>query len=140
MKPSHKTIALWLVLILLFAALFRVFDPGNRHRREIKFSQFIQSVKEGKIEEVTFKTENIIVGSFKKGTTTDEHNLFFETVGDTGNAEVFKLLQSNNIIPNYERAEKTPIWQQVLISWFPMLLLFLFFFLFMRQIQVGGGK
>jgi len=30
MKPSQKTVALWLVLILLFASLFKVFDPGNR--------------------------------------------------------------------------------------------------------------
>ena len=45
MKASHKTVALWLVLILLFASLFKVFDPGNRHRREIKFSEFVQLVK-----------------------------------------------------------------------------------------------
>src|SRR5690606_8986488 len=31
-------------------------------------------------------------------------------------------------------------WQQILISWFPMLLILLFFFLFMRQLQAGGGK
>src|SRR5690606_31329250 len=62
----------------------------------------------------------------------------FETVGDTSKA--YDLLQKHDIVPNYERAERTPIWQQVLISWFPMLLLFLFFFLFMRQIQIGGGK
>jgi len=139
MKTSHKTIALWLVLILLFAGLFRFFDPGNRHRREIKFNQFVQLIKDNKVEEVTFKADNIIVGTLKK-TAPDDHGNFFETVGDTANPEIFKILSENNIIPNYERAEKTPIWQQVLISWFPMLLLFLFFFLFMRQIQVGGGK
>lgn len=139
MKPTHKTIALWLVLILLFAGLFKVFDPGNRNRRDIKFNQFIQYVKEGKIEEVTFKqADNLIVGTFKE--PGPEGKRQFETVGPTENPEIFKMLSENNIIPNYERTEKTPIWQQVLISWFPMLLLFLFFFLFMRQIQVGGGK
>jgi cell division protease FtsH len=138
MKPSHKTVALWLVLILLFASLFKFFDPGNRHRKEIKFSEFIQYVKDGKIAEVTFKTDNQIVGQFKD--TGPDGRKLFETVGDTENAHVFEILEKNNIIPNYERAEKTPIWQQVLISWFPMLLFFVIFFLFMRQIQVGGGK
>ncbi len=138
MKPSQKTVALWLVLILLFASLFKIFDTGSRHRREIKFSEFIQFVREGKVSEVTFKAENLIVGSFKDASS--EGKKFFETIGDTENAKVFDILEKNNIIPNYERAEKTPIWQQVLISWFPMLLLFVFFFLFMRQIQVGGGK
>ena len=65
MKPSQKTVALWLVLILLFASLFKIFDTGNRHRTEIKFSEFIQYVKEGKVADVTFKADNLIVGTFK---------------------------------------------------------------------------
>lgn len=138
MKPSQKTVALWLVLILLFASLFKVFDPGAGRRKEIKFSEFIQYVKEGKVAEVTFKSDNLIVGMMKEP-SADGRRLF-ETVGDTENSKVFDILEKNNIIPNYERAEKTPVWQQVLISWFPMLLLFIFFFLFMRQLQVGGGK
>ena len=138
MKPTHKTIALWLVLILLFASLFKFFDPGSRTRQQINFSEFIQLVKDGKVAEVTFKADNLIVGKYKESTSESGKN--FETVGDTENAKVFEILEKNNLIPNYERAEKTPIWQQVLISWFPMLLLFVFFFLFMRQIQVGGGK
>lgn len=139
MKPSHKTVALWLVLILLFASLFKVFDPGNRTRREIRFSEFVSYVKEGKVAEVTFKSDNMIVGVFKDG-GPDGRSKLFETIGDTDNAKVFEILEKNNIIPNYERAERTPVWQQVLISWFPMLMLFGLFFLFMRQIQVGGGK
>ncbi|MDR3607010.1 MAG: ATP-dependent zinc metalloprotease FtsH [Oligoflexia bacterium] len=138
MKPSHKTVALWLVLILLFASLFKIFDPGNKHRREIKFSEFIQDVKDGHVAEVTFKSDDLIVGTFKD--PGPDGRKYFETVGDTQNGKIFEILEKNNIIPNYERSEKTPIWQQVLISWFPMLLLFVFFFLFMRQIQVGGGK
>jgi cell division protease FtsH len=138
MKPSHKTVALWLVLILLFASLFKIFDPGNKHRREIKFSEFIADVKEGKVSDVTFKADDLIVGTFKD--PAPDGRKLFETVGDTQNGKIFEILEKNNIIPNYERSEKTPIWQQVLISWFPMLLLFVFFFLFMRQIQVGGGK
>jgi len=138
MKSSHKTLALWLVLIFLFASLFKVFDQGTRGRKEIKFSEFVQLLKEGKVGDVTFKSDNLIVGSFKEPQTGNTK--FFETVGDTSNSKVFEILEKNNIIPNYERQEKTPVWQQALISWFPMLLLFVFFFLFMRQIQAGGGK
>ncbi len=138
MKPSHKTVALWLVLILLFASLFKVFDPGTGRRKEMKFSEFVTAVKEGKIAEVTFRADNQIVGTLKEPAADGRKQ--FETVGDTENAKVFEILEKNNIIPNYERAEKTPFWQQILVSWFPMLFLFVFFFIFMRQIQVGGGK
>ena len=137
MKPSQKTVALWLVLILLFASLFKIFDTGNRHRREIKFPEFIKYVKEGKVAEVTFKADRLIVGTLKD---EPDAKKTFETVADTDNPKVFELLEKNNVIPEYERAEKTPIWQQVLISWAPMIFVFALFFFFMRQIQVGGGK
>lgn len=140
MKPSHKTIALWLVLILLFAGLFRLFDPGNRIRKEIKYSEFVKYVEEGRVEDVTFKVgENLAYGSLKDSKTGEKRE-YFETVVDVSNEHVFEFLVQHKLTPNYERADRTPIWQQVLISWFPMLLLFFVFFLFMRQIQVGGGK
>lgn len=138
MKPSQKTVALWFVLILLFASLFKVFDPGNHTRREIKFSEFITYVNEQKIAEVTFKTDNLIVGTLKDA--GPDGRKFFETVGPTDSTPVYEQLQKQGLTPNYERAEKTPVWQQVLISWFPMVLLFIFFFLFMRQLQSGGGR
>ncbi|MEK7689568.1 MAG: ATP-dependent metallopeptidase FtsH/Yme1/Tma family protein, partial [Bdellovibrionota bacterium] len=138
MKSSHKTVALWLVLILLFASLFKVLDSGGRQRKEIRFSEFVQLIKDGKVSEVTYKSDNLIVGAYKEPGADGQK--YFETVGDTGSDKIFDILEKNNIIPNYERAERTPVWQQILVNWFPMLLLFVFFFLFMRQIQVGGGK
>ncbi len=139
MKQSHKTIALWVFMILVFAVLFKLFDPGNRNRKEVKFSDFVKAVKEHKVAEITFKGDDTIVGVFKDPQPPDGKK-YFETIGNTESSRIFEILEQNGIIPNYERAEKTPFWQQVLISWFPMLLLFFVFFLFMRQIQIGGGK
>jgi len=137
-RMNFKTVALWLVLFLLFAGLFRALDQGNRTRKEVRFSEFVQMVKTGKVSEVTFKSEDQIVATLKDPAPGEKKQI--ETIGDTSNAKIYELLTENNIFPNYERSERTPVWQQMLISWFPMLLLFLFFFVFMRQIQVGGGK
>jgi cell division protease FtsH len=145
MKASQKTIALWLVLILIFASLFKVFDTGVPKRREIKFSEFIHYVKSGQISEVTFRSDNVIYGTFKDvpGVPVpagSEGKKNFETIGDTENSKIFEILEKNDVIPNYERTEKAPVWQQFLISSFPMLIVILIIFFFMRQIQVGGGK
>ena len=137
MKNLGKTAALWISVFLIFAILLKTVDQNKKDKKELKFSQFITLVKEGKVAEVTFKNEGIITGNLKEAV---DGRTQFETVGDTENAKVFEILQNNNITPNYERAEKTPFWQQILVSWFPMLLLFLVFFLFMRQLQAGGGK
>ena len=137
MKNFGKTAALWLSIFIIFAILLKEVGQNKRERRELKFSQFIELVKGGKVSEVTFKTDGVITGTLKEAV---DGRTQFETVGDTENAKVFEILQTNNITPNYERAEKTPFWQQMLVSWFPMLLLFFVFFIFMRQLQSGGGK
>jgi cell division protease FtsH len=137
MKNFGKTLALWVSVFLIFAVLLKTVDQNKRERRELKFSQFMELVKQGKVSEVTFKSEGLITGTFKEPV---DGRTQFETVGDTENAKVFEILQSNNITPNYEKAERTPFWQQMLVSWFPMLILFLLFFVFMRQLQAGGGK
>ena len=137
MKNLGKTAALWISVFLIFAILLKTVDQNKKDKKELKFSQFITLVKEGKVAEVTFKNEGMISGTLKEAV---DGRLTFETVGDTENTKVFEILQNNNITPNYERAEKTPFWQQILVSWFPMLLLFFVFFIFMRQLQAGGGK
>ncbi len=138
MKSSHKTVALWVVIFLLFAGLFKVFDPGNHNSKQLKFSEFVEMAEQGKLADVTIKTDGIIVGSLKDTTSGAK---FFETVGPPKeNPRVLDILEKNKIIPNFERPERTPVWQQILVSWFPMLFLVFFFFLFMRQIQAGGGK
>ncbi len=137
MKNFGKTAALWLSIFIIFAILLKEVGQNKRERRELKFSQFIELVKGGKVSEVTFKTDGVITGTLKEAV---DGRTQFETVGDTENAKVFEILQTNNLTPNYERAEKTPFWQQMLVSWFPMLLLFFVFFIFMRQLQSGGGK
>ncbi len=113
-------------------------NQGNVKANELTFSQFISAVKQGKVEEVTFKEDNVIEGKFKDADKKGKKK--FTTIGDTSNGKVFELLEKNGVIPNYERPEKTPVWQQILISWFPMLLLFFIVFMFMRQVQSGGGK
>jgi cell division protease FtsH len=137
MKNFGKSAALWLSIFVISAILLKEVGQKKRESRELKFSQFIELVKGGKVTEVTFKSDGVITGTLKEAV---DGRTQFETVGDTENAKVFEILQTNNITPNYERAEKTPFWQQMLASWFPMLFLLFVFFLFMRQLQSGGGK
>src|SRR5262249_30051734 len=64
----------------------------------------------------------------------------FETLGPVNSEKAFELLSKSDIQIHYEKPKETPMWQQVLISWTPMLVVFGLLFFFMRQIQVGGGK
>lgn len=136
MKQSYKTIALWLALLLLFISVFNVFKGQKEKQVEVAFSTFVTDLESKRVAEVTFKGDQKIVGKYK---TDYKEGRYFKTIGTTG-AEAFKLVRDNGLTPNYEEAEKTPLWQQILINWGPMIFLFILFFMFMRQLQSGGGK
>lgn len=136
MKQSHKTIALWLSLLLMFLFVINTFRTEAKKPDKINFSIFVKDLEAGKIEQVTFKGKDGILGKYKKEFNEGRN---FKTVGDTG-SEVFKLVRENGITPDFLEEDKTPLWQSILLSWGPMILLLVIFIVFMRQVQAGGGK
>ena len=136
MRQSYKTLLLWVALFLIFISIFNVFNTKKQKSLEVPFSTFVQELEAKNIAEVTFKGEQGINGKYKQ---EYKEGRYFKTIGATG-PEIFKLVRDNGITPNYEEAEKSPLWQQILINWGPMILLFVLFIVFMRQLQAGGGK
>lgn len=136
MKKQQKTLLLWIVVILIMAFVMKALEQNTVAHKNIKFSEFITAVEEGKIREVTFQGDSTIVGKFVEGY---DNGGYFETTGTTGDA-TFKILRDAGITPNYKREEKQGFLATLLINWLPMILLFLFFFFFLRQLQAGGGK
>ena len=53
--------------------------------------------------------------------------------------EMIKLLREKKVVINAKKEEESPLWN-ILISWFPMILLIGVWLFFMRQMQIGGGK
>ena len=51
----------------------------------------------------------------------------------------FEILRSYGITPSYSNKDKN-FWTTILISWFPLILLFGIFIFFIRQLQMGSGK
>lgn len=136
MNQSVKTFILWFALILMFISIFNVFKNETKKEVEISFSQFINNLENSQIKEVTFVGDRKITGRFNKDYNEGK---FFKTIGDTG-PETFKLLRDNKITPNYEAPESESLWRQLLVSWGPMILLVVLFFVIMRRLQGNGNK
>ena len=66
MSQSSKHIALWLVLALIFLAIFSVFNKQHGREPEIVFSEFMTSVDRGDVQKVTIQGHNI-QGEYKNG-------------------------------------------------------------------------
>jgi len=131
-KQSHKTILVWVVLIGLFVMLFKMWNKGDENVNEIKFSKFIADVENGeKFADVKI-VGNTITGKYVNGNTK------FKTTGLVSPQLLDKLGEEE---VEYELEKKSESWwPSLLLSWLPMLLLFVLFFFFIRQLQGGAGK
>ncbi len=130
MKPFYKNLALWLVICLIMIMVFNVFNNPGVAKHEISFSEFIELVDSGQISEVIIQGQNIsgTYGSTAFKTYTPDDPTLVKTLRDKG------------IRITAQPEDQSPLWQSILISWFPMLLLIGVWVFFMRQMQGGGGK
>ena len=133
MRQSHKTILLWGVLILMFYLIYNIVTSARTEIKEVAFSDFLQTVTAGNLS----------------GTEVEIHNGtdFIWSDGKVRKKAVGRLtdnvledLQKHKVKFRMVNEETGALWQSLLLSWLPMLLVFLFLFFLMRQLQSGGGK
>ncbi len=136
MKQSQKTIALWAFIILSSVLALHLLGTRPNLPENISFSEFMEAAGKSQVEQVSIQDDEY-TGKFKENF---KNGAFFQTVGPANSEKTLELLAKSDAKVDYKKQKETPIWQQILVSWMPMLLLFLFFFFFMRQIQIGGGK
>ena len=132
MKQTSKNILLWVFLGVIFLAIYQTLQ-GATAGETWPFSKFYAAAKRNPtaFREVKVRGEQI------EGSTAD--NRHFRTTGDFSTVEE-ELLSADGVKVEYESQEQSQFWLSVITTWLPMIFLFVIFFLFMRQLQAGGGK
>ncbi|MCZ7619350.1 MAG: ATP-dependent zinc metalloprotease FtsH [Myxococcota bacterium] len=124
--------ALWLVILMMILLLVTMLRQGQAVPDEVPYSKFIHQVEAGEIEAVTIEEKRI------QGLTTSGGE--FITVAPAVGDELINLLEAKSVEISAREPRESPMWQQILIMWFPFLLLIGLWLFFVRQMQAGGGK
>ena len=123
--------------MVMVVLVYNVFGKQEPRSNEIPYSEFKQSLAEGKIQDVIIK-ENEIQGKYKDGFgVAGTGNFTTHPVPDEG---LVKDLTEAKVKFDGRPQEEDSWYLQLFASWFPMLLLIGVWIFFMRQIQIGGGK
>jgi len=136
MNSHFRNFAIWVVIGLLLFALFNLFQNPvqNRRANEISYSEFINQVKAGNINDV------LVQGNRYSGQYADKSRPF-TTLGPNNQGEVIKELEAKGVKINVRPPEEdVPSLLGLLASWFPILLMIAVWIFFMRQMQSGGGR
>jgi cell division protease FtsH len=131
LNPMNKNIFIWLFIILFGLFIFNIYYKPKKNYENVIFSDFVEAVQTDKITSVTIQGKNII-GVFKDGKEFKSYS--------PDDPDLMKLLRTHNVKINAKPDDEGGLWQNILISWFPMLLLIGVWIFFMRQMQAGGGK
>ena len=130
-KPMRKNFLFWLSAGIIIIIAYSIWGAPAIPKKDITFSQFMTEAEQGKVEEVTIQ-DSQLRGKFTDGQT-------FKTVLPAGYNDLIKILRDNKVNIVVKDTARSPIFT-ILMSWFPILLLILFWVFFMRQMQSGGNK
>ncbi len=140
MRQSHKTVLLWITLIFAFVVIWQFLNGQRASETHVLFSQFVQEVdqhpekfKAGAAIQIRKNAESAEL----RGTYANNEN--FVTTGIAGDKLLDKLDKAK-LSYDVVKENENGFWQQVFVTWLPMLVLVVLFLVFMRQLQVGGGK
>lgn len=126
-----KNLLIWIIVIFLALFFWNIFQESGGKKKEITFSEFLDSVILGNVEKVTI-SGNKVEGVFK-----DERQ--FKTVAPSQYTDLIKILRDKNVSIVVKDTSPSPILSLVgTLS--PFILFFILWFLLIKQLQVGGNK
>ncbi|MGQ7843994.1 ATP-dependent zinc metalloprotease FtsH [Granulosicoccus sp. 3-233] len=132
MSDLLKNVLLWVVIAVILMTVFQNLGGQRQATDTIAYSDFLQSVNSGQVDQVKFDGVEI--------TGTRSGGQPFTTYSpETDNSSLIGELNRANV--EFERVppENPSMLLSILISWFPFILLIGLWVFFMRQMQGGGG-
>jgi cell division protease FtsH len=131
-QQFYKNMALWVVILLMVLMLVTMLRQNQPSTAEIPYSEFLSRVDSGDVESVVIE-ENHITGRMKSAGD-------FATYAPTVTEGLLTQLKEKSVQISARPARESPLWQTILIYWFPFLLFIGLWIFFLRQMQAGGGK
>ncbi|MBB3242886.1 cell division protease FtsH [Pseudomonas sp. Tn43] len=126
-----KNLILWLIIAAVLVTVMNNFSSPNEPQT-LNYSDFIQQVKDGKVERVAVDGY-VITG---KRTDGDSFKTIRPAIQDNG---LIGDLVDNRVVVEGKQPEQQSIWTQLLVASFPILVIIAVFMFFMRQMQGGAG-
>jgi cell division protease FtsH len=131
LNDMAKNLILWLIIAAVLVTVMNNFSSPNEPQT-LNYSDFIQQVKDGKVERVAVDGY-VITGKRNDG---DSFKTIRPAIQDNG---LIGDLVDNHVVVEGKQPEQQSIWTQLLVASFPILVIIAVFMFFMRQMQGGAG-
>jgi cell division protease FtsH len=130
-KDLLKNLVLWAIIALILIVVFNSFGPKQAPHEQFIYSQFLQQVQKGDIASVTIENQNV-TGKTKADKT-------FKTYIPSEHEHLLVELNKAKVAVTIKPPAKRSFLLQLLISWFPIILIVAIWIYILRQ-QTGAGR
>lgn len=136
MKDLLKNILLWIVIAVAMMSAFDGINSNFVTNNRVAYSTFLNDVKENRLKEVDFKRNDDVISVTRNDGTK------YQTVMPLFDQYIISDLAKTNATVIGQPREQRGFLQQILISWFPMILLIGFWLYSSKKMSesMGGGK
>ncbi|HLD95707.1 MAG TPA: ATP-dependent metallopeptidase FtsH/Yme1/Tma family protein, partial [Alphaproteobacteria bacterium] len=136
MNQNNRNMMVWALILAAVFIVVQLFPSGSssvKNHPPIAMSEFLSEVNSGRVESVTLK-ESTIYGKTADGRS---FSTYYAPLYDPTLAQ---RLMDKGIKFEVSPPEEISYFWQVIINWFPLLLLVGLSFFSLRQLQSGGNK
>jgi cell division protease FtsH len=124
-KQSHKTLLLWVLLIMIFLGIWTLLSPNRPPAAKADYTQFLTAVeadrtKDPFVEKVTIKNGDYIYSLKNPAKGTVEKKL--AEGPEEVDANLVEKLRKNGVTIVFEKEEDSPLWSGALVTIIPMVL------------------
>ena len=131
MNDMAKSLILWLVVAVVMMTAYQSFNSAS-NGNVTDYTTFITDIENGQVRQAKFEDNEILV--------TKADGAKYTTVIPLEDKNLLNDLLNKKVKVEGTPQERRGLLSQILIAWFPMLLLIGVWVFFMRQMQGGGGK
>jgi cell division protease FtsH len=131
LNPFYKNLALWLIITLMMIMLYNLFNQQHLTESSVSYSEFLSMVENDRVADVTIQGQELLI--------TDSNKKRFKIFAPQ-DSDLIKILRQKGVTINAKPPAESPWYMNILVSWFPMIVLIGVWVFFMRQMQSGGGK
>ena len=130
MSAFYKNLALILLFVVVSVLIFNLFNPVNPSAVLIPFSDVMDKIAKGEVNDVTIKGTEMF-GNYKTGKSFKTNLPEYP--------DLVKDLREKGVKINAEPVKESA-WYNFLVVWAPLILMALWFLFIMRNMQMGGNK
>jgi len=136
-NPFNRNAALWIVIVLLLALLYSVFQGGSTRSASnaISYSDFVRAVDARQVQDVRIQG-NTITGTFREPRNGISRFGTYAPADDTLMARLIDKVDRIDAGPADEGVNLGSLF----VSWLPVLVLVGVYIFFLRQMQNGTGR